>query len=55
LRLVVVGFLAPNGFGLVPLGGTDVWLHLALGLPLAYFGFTANDTVRTSPVGAAAT
>lgn len=43
LVLVPVGFLFPTGFGLVPLGGTDAWLHLILGLPLAYFGFTARD------------
>ena|SRR5688572_18093083 len=45
LVLVAVGFLSPTGFGLVPLGGTDPWLHLVLGLPLAYFGFTAQETV----------
>jgi hypothetical protein len=44
LVLFVVGFVAPTGFGLVPLGGTDPWLHLVLGVPLTYFGFTARDT-----------
>jgi hypothetical protein len=44
LVLVVAGFVAPRGFGLVPLGGNDVWLHLVLGAGLAYFGFTARDT-----------
>ena len=48
LVLVVVGFLFPTGFGLVPLGGTDPWLHLALGLPLAVVGFTARDTTTTT-------
>ena len=43
LVLVVLGFVAPDGFGLLPLGGNDTWLHLALGAPLAYFGFTAHD------------
>jgi hypothetical protein len=43
LVLAVLGFVAPDGFGLVPLGGNDIWLHLALGAPLAYFGFTAHD------------
>lgn len=47
LVLVVLGFIAPTGFGLVPLGGTDPWLHLVLGVPLAYFGFTARETTAT--------
>ncbi len=51
LVLVVVGFVAPTGFGLIPLGGNDPWLHLALGAPLAFFGFTARQhatsTART--------
>jgi hypothetical protein len=50
LVLVVAGFVAPNGFGLVPLGGNDVWLHLVLGAALAYFGFTARE--RAVPAGA---
>jgi hypothetical protein len=28
-------------FGLVPIYGADVWLHLVLSLPAAYFGFMA--------------
>jgi hypothetical protein len=39
LVLAVVGVLAPAGFGLVPLGGHDVWLHGILGLVLAAAGF----------------
>jgi hypothetical protein len=31
-------------FGLVPLFGNDVWLHLLLALPAAYFGFMHRDT-----------
>jgi len=40
--LIVAGFVAPDGFGFIPLGGTDIWLHVALALPLLYFGFTAK-------------
>ena len=29
--LGILGFVAPDGFGLVPLGGNDIWLHLATG------------------------
>jgi hypothetical protein len=41
LVLTALGYLSPNGFGLVPLGGADVLLHLVLGLVLAGVGFTA--------------
>jgi hypothetical protein len=44
LVLTVLGFVAPSGFGLVPLGGADTFLHLVLGLVLAGVGFTARDT-----------
>jgi hypothetical protein len=39
--LVVLGpFPATNTlFGLVPIHGNDVWLHLVLGVVAAYFGF----------------
>lgn len=39
LTLAVVGFLAPTGFGLVPLGGHDIWLHGILGVLLTAGGF----------------
>jgi len=44
LVLTGLGYFSPNGFGLVPLGGADVLLHLLLGLVLAGVGFTAKDT-----------
>ncbi len=31
-------------FGLVPLFGHDIWLHLLLAAPAAYFGFVHRDT-----------
>ena len=39
--LVVLGLLPATNtlFGLVPIYGADVWLHLALGAVAAYFGF----------------
>lgn len=39
--LAVLGLIpaTADGFGLVPLGGNDVWLHAALALVAAYFGF----------------
>lgn len=41
--LVVLGLLPATNtlFGLVPIYGNDVWLHLGLGLVAAYFGFVA--------------
>ncbi len=45
--LFVVMGLVPGldtTFGLVPLHGNDVWLHVALALPAAYFGFMHRDT-----------
>lgn len=42
LLLAIVGFVVPNGFGLVPLGGHDIWLHAVLGIALAAIGFTAR-------------
>ena len=43
LVLAAAGYLSPNGFGLVPLGGNDIWLHALLGFVLAAVGFTARE------------
>jgi hypothetical protein len=48
LLLAVLGFVAPDGFGLVPLGGNDIWLHALLGIVLAGVGFTARETAPAS-------
>jgi Domain of unknown function (DUF4383) len=42
--LIVLAFVDPTTFGLVPIGGNDVWLHLILAVPLLYFGFVYRDT-----------
>ena len=41
--LVILGLLPLTNtlFGLVPIYGNDVWLHLVLGVVAAYFGFMA--------------
>ena len=49
LLLAVLGFVTPELFGLVPIGGNDIWLHVALGLPLAIAGFTARRPVAPVP------
>ena len=50
LVLAGLGFVAPDGFGFVPLGGNDIWLHLVLGAILAGAGFTAKPETVT-PAG----
>lgn len=45
LLLAVLGFIAPSGFGFVPLGGNDIWLHAALGIALLAAGMIAKDEV----------
>ncbi|HJU91117.1 MAG TPA: DUF4383 domain-containing protein [Gemmatimonadaceae bacterium] len=49
LLLAVLGFVDPTGFGIVPLGGNDIWLHAAIGIVLAAVGFTAKDTTAPAP------
>jgi Domain of unknown function (DUF4383) len=44
LVLTVVGLLTPTGFGLVPLGGHDIWLHAVLGGILTAVGFREEPT-----------
>ena len=46
---VVMGLIPglDTTFGLVPLHDNDVWLHLLLAVPAAYFGFMHRDN-RTS-------
>lgn len=45
--LIPLGFVAPDGFGLIPLGGNDPYLHIALALPLLYFGFRSAAPAAT--------
>lgn len=46
LTLAVLGFVVPTGFGLVPLGGNDIWLHGFLGAALLTAGLTAKETAE---------
>jgi preprotein translocase subunit Sss1 len=45
--LGIVGFISADGFGLVPLGGNDIWLHLATGAILLATSFMATDEAAT--------
>lgn len=43
LLLAVLGFIDPTAFGLMPLGGADIALHVVLGIVLTGVGFTAKE------------
>ena len=40
--LAILGIFVPELFGIVPIGGHDVWLHAIIGIVLSYVGFTAR-------------
>jgi ABC-type multidrug transport system permease subunit len=42
LLLAALGFVAPNGLGLVPIGGNDIGLHLFLALGLLLSGMLTS-------------
>jgi hypothetical protein len=44
LVLGVLGIFVADGFGLVPLGGNDIWLHLASGIVLAGVSMMGGET-----------
>ena len=46
--LAILGFVAPTTFGLIPIGGNNIWLHAALGVILAGIGFTAKPEATTT-------
>jgi hypothetical protein len=49
LALAVLGLVAPDGFGLVPIGGNDIALHAVLGITLLAIGFMAKEpAMRTA-------
>lgn len=50
LVLAGLGFVIPTTFGLIPIGGNDIWLHLVLGVALLAAGATAKDEVRPAAV-----
>ena len=43
--LVVLAFVSPTTFGLIPIGDNVIWLHAILALGLAYLGFAGKDVV----------
>ena len=43
--LAILGFIAPSTFGLIPIGGHDIWLHALIGVVLLTVGFQAPKSV----------
>ena len=46
--LTILGFVAPTGFNLVPLGGPDIWLHCVLAIAMLAIGYTAKPVPTTT-------
>jgi len=46
--LAICGFFIPTTFGLIPIGGNDIYLHAVLGLVMAGLGFTAKPEATTA-------
>jgi uncharacterized protein DUF4383 len=44
----LLGLVSPNGFGLLPLGGADIFLHLGTGGVLLAVGFMNTGAPRTA-------
>jgi len=47
IALAALGYVSPTTFGLIPIGGNDIWLHALLGVVLAAVGFTAKAPAVT--------
>lgn len=52
LCLAVLGLVVPTFFGLIPIGGNDVFLHTVLGVFLVWAGFTAKEEVPAATAAA---
>jgi hypothetical protein len=50
--LAICGYFIPSTFGLIPIGGNNIWLHALLGIVLAVVGFTAKDSMPAAPAAA---
>ena len=48
--LTLVGFLSPMGFGMVPLGSADIWLHAVLAIAMLGIGLTAKPAALAPTV-----
>jgi hypothetical protein len=48
LVLAVLGLVIPTTFGLIPIGGNDIWLHALLGVVLLGAGLQARRPATTA-------
>ncbi len=48
--LTVCGFFFPDGLGMIPLGGNDIWLHAVLAVVMLGIGFTSKEGARPAVV-----
>lgn len=55
LALVLIAFVAPDFFGILPIGSHDIWLHALIALPLLALGFTAKPPAGTATSTSTAT
>lgn len=46
--LACLAFVAPDTFGLIPIGGNDIWLHGLLGVVLLLSAITARKTAAVA-------
>ena len=46
--LGVLGFVSADGFGIVPLGGADIWLHLGSGIILLAISMMGSSEAATA-------
>lgn len=44
ILLAVVALVSPTGFGVVPIGSHDIWLHALLGIVMAVLGFSGRPS-----------
>lgn len=49
----ILGFIAPDTFGVMPIGGNDIWLHLATAAVLLGVTFLDNNEDRRTASTAA--
>jgi hypothetical protein len=43
LALAALGFVIPTTFGLIPIGGNDIFLHTVFGVLLVWVGFASKE------------
>lgn len=46
--LGILGFVSADGFGIVPLGGADIWLHLVSGIILLAISMMGSSEAATA-------